>query len=116
MKCTEVGDQTKDLAYQLDARTFNLLTEPERTVPGFLFVVEVPAIQLDWLTLGRGRLSLFHLGYYREMSGLAQIQMGTTKTVHLKRSHRLTVPALQRIMTASRAGRAVHPTKGPVLP
>jgi hypothetical protein len=116
MKCTDVGDQTKDLAYPLDARTFNLLTEPDRTVPSFLIVVEVPPVQMDWLALGRSRLSLLHCGYYREMRGLAQITPGTTKTVHLKRKHRLSVPALHHIMSESRAGRAVHPTNGPVLP
>jgi hypothetical protein len=116
MKCTAEGDQTKPIAYPLDARTFNFLVEPDRTVPGFLMVVEVPDDQTRWTKVGHDRLSLFRFGYYREMHGLTPIPDNTTKTVHLNRKHRLSVSSLTHIMTVARTGQAVHPVRGPVVP
>jgi len=111
MKCTnEADEKMPTFSYQLDARTYNFLADPERTVPGFLFVVEVPKERSQWLGVGNETMSLSRLCYYREMKGLGLAPEGQqSKAVSFDRKHFLTVDSLARIMAASKKGDLVHP-------
>ena len=116
MKCTNEADEKKaTFFYQLDARTYNFLADPDRTVPGFVFVVEVPKQQSQWLGVGAESLSLSRLCYYREMTGLALVPDGQqSKAVSFDRKHFLTVDALAHIMATSKKGARVHPAVKPL--
>ncbi|MCC5578984.1 DUF4365 domain-containing protein [Microtetraspora sp. AC03309] len=103
MKCTEGPAIENDyLSYDLDVRTYNLLSDPERNVPAYLFVVEVPGDRADWANCSQEGLHLRKCGYFGKMSTLRPTQNRSTKSVRLDRANRLTVRSLDRLMKESR--------------
>ncbi|MEV6984466.1 DUF4365 domain-containing protein [Sphaerisporangium sp. NPDC051017] len=103
MKCTNEGPIDGDyLSYDLDVRTYNLLTDPGRNVPAYLFVVEVPELRENWVSSLDDGLYLRRCGYYASMSALQPTLNQATKSVRLARTNRLTVESLDRLMKEAR--------------
>ena len=106
MKCmTEDANPKPRISYDLDARTYNLLCDPGRIVPAYLFVVEIPADQNGWIDCTPAGIHLYKCGYYADMSVLQETENKTSRVVHVERANRLTVDSLDRLMKESRSGR-----------
>ncbi|MEV0196127.1 DUF4365 domain-containing protein [Nonomuraea sp. NPDC050691] len=105
MKCTNEPEAIGDhIAYPLDARTYNLLSDPGRNVPAYLFVVEVPPLKVDWVSCSADGLQLRRCGYYASMSTLEPTNNKATKSVQVARANRLTVASLDQLMRKARGG------------
>ncbi|WP_083973917.1 DUF4365 domain-containing protein [Herbidospora daliensis] len=104
MKCTAAASKLErdHLMYDLDVRTYNLLTDPGRNVPAYLFVVEVPPNREEWMHCTSEGVHLRKCGYYANMSRLSPTPNGSSKSVRLERVNRLTVDSLDRLMKESR--------------
>ncbi|MEU5867056.1 DUF4365 domain-containing protein [Nonomuraea sp. NPDC047529] len=103
MKCTNEPETKSDhIAYSLDTRTYNLLSDPGRNVPAYLFVVEVPSSKADWVSCGTDGVHLRRCGYYTSMSTLKPTH---NKSVKVARANRLTVASLDQLMRKARGGR-----------
>ena len=103
IKATQAADDpSKPLRYSLDVRTYNILRDTQRNVPGYLFVVEVPREQGRWVTHDRKSLRLRHHGYFRAMAGLPATTNKTKITVTIPRENRITASNLQAIMDDAR--------------
>ncbi|WP_432928417.1 DUF4365 domain-containing protein [Microbispora sp. CA-135349] len=107
MKCTErlksLDDQS--FTFDLDARTYNLLCGPDRILPGYLFVVEVPSDINEWVTSTSEGILLRRLGYYANMTLLEPTNNHASKAVHIPKVNRLTVESVEQIMQEARGGR-----------
>jgi hypothetical protein len=103
MKCTNEPVVGGDyLSYDLDVRTYNLLSDPGRNVPAYLFVVEVPELRDDWISPIEDGLHLRKCGYYTSMSVLSPTGNASTRAVRLSRANKLTVKSLDRLMKEAR--------------
>src|SRR3954462_14370508 len=49
MKCTAEPSSGERISFDLDAKTFNKLADPERILPAYLFLVEVPGATSEWV-------------------------------------------------------------------
>lgn len=106
MKCMAEDTTPKPrISYDLDVRTYNLLCDPDRIVPAYLFIVEVPGDQSAWIDCTASGLHLYRCGYYADMSVLGKTSNKATHVVHVERTNRLTVDSLDRLMKESRSGR-----------
>ncbi|NRQ32107.1 DUF4365 domain-containing protein [Nonomuraea sp. NN258] len=105
MKCTNESEAKSDhIAYPLDTRTYNLLSDPGRNVPAYLFVVEVPSLKTDWVSCSTDGLHLRRCGYYASMSALPPTSNKATRSVKVARANRLTVASLDQLMRQARGG------------
>lgn len=105
MKCTNEPETKSDhIAYSLDTRTYNLLSDPGRNVPAYLFVVEVPSSKADWVSCGTDGVHLRRCGYYTSMSTLKPTHNKAAKSVKVARANRLTVASLDQLMRKARGG------------
>lgn len=105
MKCMNESKSNKKLiSYSLDARTYNLLSDPDRNVPAYLFVLEVPHIQREWVDSHPTGISLKRCGYFSEMTALKPTNNQSSKVVKISRNNRLTVQSLEDIMKSARGG------------
>ncbi|MEU5867106.1 DUF4365 domain-containing protein [Nonomuraea sp. NPDC047529] len=105
MKCTNEPEMKSDhIAYSLDTRTYNLLSDPGRNVPAYLFVVEVPSSKADWVSCSIDGLHLRRCGYYASMSALKPTSNKAAKSVKVARTNRLTVASLDQLMRKARGG------------
>nr|WP_246497698.1 DUF4365 domain-containing protein [Sphaerisporangium rubeum] len=103
MKCTEESAAAEDyLSYNLDVRTYNLLSDPGRNVPAYLFVVEVPELRENWISALEDGIHLRKCGYFANMSLLPPTGNRVTKSVRLSRTNKLTVESLDRLMKEAR--------------
>lgn len=103
MKCvTEDPKPGETVAYDLDVRTYDLLTDPGRILPAYLFVLEVPPDIENWLSCGSDSITMFRCAYYADMSALEQTSNTTSRRVHIDRGNRLTVESLDKLMRESR--------------
>lgn len=103
MKCMEASVEDNEyISYDLDVRTYNLLADPQRNVPAYLFVVEVPKDQNEWTKCLHEGIHLRKCGYFAKISNMDITRNKATKTVHLPRINRLTVRSLDRLMKESR--------------
>ena len=103
MKCV-LEDLRPDehISYDLDVRTYDLLTDPDRNVPAFLFVVEVPRDIDGWVRCTSEGIKLFKCGYYADMSALGETSNRSTQRVRISRDNRLTVESLDKLMREAR--------------
>lgn len=105
MKCMNEPDvKGEHISYDLDTRTYNLLSDPERNVPAYLFVVEVPEKMNDWVHSNSEGIHLRRCGYYTKMSILKPTSNKATKAVHVARANRLTIGSLDKLMREARGG------------
>jgi Domain of unknown function (DUF4365) len=103
MKCILEGRSLdRDISYDLDVRTYDLLTDPDRNVPAFLFVVEVPRNIDRWVKCTPEGIKLFKCGYYADMSVLGETDNTSTRRVRISRDNRLTVESLDKLMREAR--------------
>ncbi|MFF5111519.1 DUF4365 domain-containing protein [Streptosporangium sp. NPDC000509] len=103
MKCMNESDVKGDhISYDLDTRTYNLLSDPGRNVPAYLFVVEVPEAKNDWVLSDSEGIHLRRCGYYAKMSALEPTANKATKAVRVARENRLTIKSLDRLMREAR--------------
>ncbi|MEU1735312.1 DUF4365 domain-containing protein [Streptosporangium sp. NPDC020145] len=107
MKCTEKLKSLDDdnFTFDLDVRTYNLLCGPDRILPGYLFVVEVPKDISRWITPTSEGILLRKFGYYADMTLLAPTKNKASKAVHFPKENRLTVESVEQIMLEARGGR-----------
>jgi hypothetical protein len=90
------------ISYDLDVRTYDLLTDPRRNVPAYLFLLEVPREVERWVSHGDDWISIFKCGYYADMSVLEPTTNASTQRVHISRGNRLTVESLDKLMRESK--------------
>lgn len=103
MKCIlETPRPGESISYDLDVRTYDLLTDPYRNVPAFLFVVEVPRNVDNWIKCTSEGIRLFKCGYYADMSTLGETDNRRTQRVRISRDNRLTVESLDKLMREAR--------------
>jgi hypothetical protein len=106
MKCTERFDSRKQyVSFSLDKRTYDLLSDPARTVPAYLFLLEVPSNIQEWVHNHHEGIRLLKCAYYREMTGLPPTSNSTSQVVRLDKCDRLSVSSLEEIMQKARRGR-----------
>ncbi|MER5393202.1 DUF4365 domain-containing protein [Saccharopolyspora sp. NPDC002686] len=104
MKGMKQRDPDKIISYDLPVHSYNQLADPERTVPGYLFVVEMPAKWEDWARQTDSELVLRKSGYYAKISGLKQSGNSSSQVVHVNRSNRVTPEFLVTALRKSRRG------------
>jgi hypothetical protein len=102
MKCTAVASSGETIPFDLDSRAYNLLSDPDRNVPAYLFLIEVPVNSSDWINCAQDGLHLYKCGYYHSMADEELTDNTTTKRLHINRSQRLTVESLDRLMKEAR--------------
>ena len=103
MKClTEDPAPGPLISYDLDVRAYDFLTDPDRNVPAYLFVVEVPHDVERWVSCGADGIGMYKCGYYADMSVLAPTSNSSSKRVQINRDNRLTVESLDKLMRESR--------------
>lgn len=103
MKCTAIPSAGERIPFDLDSKTFNELADPERTVPAYLFLVEVPQEIPDWINCTPEGMYLYKCGYYHSMADEMITSNATKKRLQISRSNRLTVESLDRLMKEARA-------------
>lgn len=104
MKGMKERDPSKVISYDLPVGSYNQLADPERTVPGYLFVVEMPTRWEDWACQTEHDLVLRKSGYYAKVSGLEQSNNSTKQVVHVDRSNRVTPDFLVSALRMARRG------------
>lgn len=102
MKCTATPSNGQSIPFDLDAKTFNELADPDRIVPAYLFLVEVPGETSEWITCTPEGMQLYKCGYYHPMACEVMTNNTTKKRLHIARSNRLTVESLDRLMREAR--------------
>lgn len=103
MKCT-ADDTPQDslIPFDLDVKTYRKLSDPDRILPAYLFLVVVPSDVTQWVACFAEGISLFKCGYYLSMSGLGPTRNRKTQRVWLSRDNRLTVESLDKLMKESK--------------
>lgn len=91
----------KTLYFDLDVRTYNLLTG-DRNSSGYLGVVVVPDDDAQWAAVSDQELLLRHCGYWQKITGLPATRNTSTIRIHLPITQKLTVAQIQEIMSAER--------------
>lgn len=92
------------ISYDLGVHAYNELADPERSIPAYLFVVEMPPLWDDWAHLNDSALILHKSAYYAKVSGLPQTGNKSTKVVHLPRINKVTPEFLFEAVEKSRKG------------
>ncbi|WP_435090428.1 DUF4365 domain-containing protein [Micromonospora aurantiaca (nom. illeg.)] len=104
LKCTQSLRKLSDrFAFDLDVKTYEKLRDPDRSVPGYLFVMVVPKDIEDWIHLHpEDYLLLRCVSYYACIQDSPPAKSGTTTVVHLPFKNRLTSAALDEMFEHSR--------------
>lgn len=94
-------EDDKELKFDLDVRTYNLLREEKRAGYGVLALVVVDVDRAKWLTVEQSHTRLVRSAYYLELFGKPQTE--NTKKIRLRipKSNLLTIAAMKRLMSAS---------------
>lgn len=104
MKGMKERDPTSTISYDLPVHSYNYLADSDRTVPGYLFIVEMPDEWHEWACQTQSELILRKCGYYTKISGKDWSDNGTTQVVHVDRSNRLTPEFLVSALRDAREG------------
>ncbi|MCP2341164.1 DUF4365 domain-containing protein [Actinomadura rupiterrae] len=84
-----------DLVYDLDVATYNKLRDPERSAPGYMALVIVPAILDDWILHEPTRLLMACHGYWAKLQDQLPPRGNATTAVRLPRTQALTCESLE---------------------
>lgn len=96
LKCTQQPRSASgDFVYDLDVATYNKLRDPDRSAPGYLALVVVPANLDDWLLHEQTRLLMACHGYWAKLQDEPAPSGNSTTAVRLPRSQPLTAEALK---------------------
>lgn len=104
MKGMKERARSRSISYDLSVHSYNQLADPGRTVPGYLFVVEMPAEWHEWACLTDSELILRKCGYYAKISGREPSRNSSTQVVHIDRSNRVTPEFLVSALREARRG------------
>jgi hypothetical protein len=104
LKCTQSPRTTQDgYSYDLDVKTYDKLSDPERSAPGYLALVIVPTDLNNWVTHYTQETLLACHAYWAafDTDKIARPNQATT-AVRLPREQRLDVTALDEMFKVSR--------------
>lgn len=104
LKATSSPEYSKDgnfLHFDLDVRTYDLLTETRNT-PGYLGVIVLPKDSIDWAHQTPERLKLRNGGHWLRITGLPQTTNTTTVRVQIPVGNVLSVDQVRQIMANER--------------
>jgi hypothetical protein len=102
MKCTAKRSRGETIPFDLDSKTFNKLVDPDRIVPAYLFLVEVPKEISQWIKCTSQSMQLHKCGYYYSMANHELTGNAAKIRLHIARANRLTVESLDRLMKEAR--------------
>lgn len=115
LKCTQSPRTAGNtFVYDLDVATYNKLRDRERSAPGYMVLVVVPAKLSDWLLHEPTHMLMACHGYWAKLQGEPAPRGNSTTVVHLPKNQALTSDslehmfqvALQRIRQGPEAGEA----------
>jgi hypothetical protein len=104
LKCTQSPRTTRDgYSYDLDVKTYDKLSDPERSAPAYLVLVIVPTDLSNWVTHYSHETLLACHAYWAtfELEKIARPNKVTT-AVPLPREQRLNVAVLDEMFKVSR--------------
>ncbi|MFI7067081.1 DUF4365 domain-containing protein [Kribbella sp. NPDC050124] len=90
-----------DLAFDLDVRTYDLLSGV-RSSPGYLLVIVLPEDVNTWLQSDPDSMTIFHSGYWRDLTGLPATSNENSVRIKLPLSNTLCVTHIREIMLDAR--------------
>jgi len=116
LKCTQtLREDEGGYSFDLDVPTYNKLRGPDRSAPGYLAVVEVPADVDEWIGFAHKQMVLRCAGFYARMQDRPPVSSTSTTRIHIPRSNKLNAESLRLMFDhASRlVGRRTHVRKPP---
>lgn len=99
LKCTHTDTGEGDrFSYQIKAKNYDDLRDPQQHVPPILVVLAVPSALVDWLAEKPEETAMRRIAYWTSLRGLPP-SSAERPTVQLLRSNRFCVSSLTSIMT-----------------
>jgi hypothetical protein len=99
LKCTSRDIlRANDLAFFVNAETYDNLRDPNHMFPRVLLVVVVPAEVAEWLVHAEENLALRDCGYWFSLRGLPESDNETGETIRIPRKQQFTIDALTGMM------------------
>jgi hypothetical protein len=92
------------VVYDMEAKTFNDLREPDVGTPRILVLLVQPEIENDWTGMTENELMLRRCAYWLSLKGREPTTNKETIRVSIPRTNLFSVEALQGIMTRLRNG------------
>lgn len=103
LKCTQNLRPSGDgYAFDLDVATYDKLRDMDRSAPGYLVVVVVPAELEQWLCHNEEDLLLRCRGFYACIQDRPESTNAATVAIHLPATHRFDTAALDAMLDHAR--------------
>jgi hypothetical protein len=102
LKCTQSPRMANaDYSYDLDVATYDKLRDPNRSAPGYLALIIVPADLTNWVAHEPDRVLLSCQGYWSKLQDQPAPASTSTTTIRMPREQVLDVSALKRMFEMS---------------
>ena len=99
LKCTQEPRKLSEAySYDLDVETYDKLRDPDRSAPGYLFVMIVPKDISEWIHLHPEDYMLLRCtAYYARIQNRPAVDTKATTAIHLPFTNRVTGEAIDHI-------------------